>query len=171
MPTALAFGQDSLSVSASAPTVSVAPRNAGRSFLRLPGLEYSFELKARCTGGRRPAAVSLSVADSRKSLTREELRDGGRATVNLKIPPAQIAPLPVADFCVIETEGGETAINPSNAQLAISSALSAQGSLLCEGENEQAMTYVSKALDVLLTCETPPLESEGGMEGNLSENP
>lgn len=172
MPTSPAFGRDSLTVSANAPTVRVAPRAAGRHFLRLPALEYSFELLASCTGGRQPAAVSLSVADSRKTLNSEELRNGGIATINLQIPPAQIAPLPVADFCVVDVPGEETTRDPSdNFQLAISSALSAQISLLCEDEDDQAMTYVSKALDVLLSCEMPPTESDGETVTESGENP
>ncbi|MEX1266847.1 MAG: hypothetical protein WEA08_07975, partial [Woeseia sp.] len=39
-----------LSLTADIPVVEVAPRQAGRSFVQLPTLQYSFQLEARCAG-------------------------------------------------------------------------------------------------------------------------
>ena len=44
-------------------------------------------------------------------------------------------------------------ISAAPSQIAIPSVLSAQVSLLCEGDEDQAITYVSRALDVSLRCD------------------
>jgi len=152
-----AHGRDSLSVSANSPTVIVAPRDAGRSFMRLPSLEYVFEILAKCADGRRPKSVSLNVAHSRKSLAAEQIADDGPTEFNLRVPASQIAPLAVENFCVIDREQADDDLQTI---LSISSALSAQVSLRCESENEETMTYVSRSLGVSLVCNAKPVEEE-----------
>jgi hypothetical protein len=151
-----AHGKDSLSVAASSPTVSVAPRNPGRNFLRLPTLEYVFEVLVKCSDGRSPKSLSLNVADSRRSLLAEQIVDDGPTEISLNIPASQIAPLVVEDFCVAAIEENGEAASDAQTQISIPSALSAQASLLCEGEDDKTMTYVSRTLDVSLVCERPP---------------
>lgn len=151
---------DSLSVVANAPMVSVAPRDPGRNFMRLPALEYMFEIRANCADGRLPKSVSLNVADSRKSLAADQIVIDGPTALSLKIPASQIAPLVVANFCVAPAAQDADV----QAQVSISSALSVQASLLCEGEDDKAMTYISRPLDVSLVCERKTEEQDSPSE-------
>lgn len=159
-----AHGKDSLSVVVNSPTVSVAPTNPGQKFMRLPTLEYIFAVRAKCADGRSPKSLSLNVADSRRSLAAEQIVSNGPTEISLKIPASQIAPLVVEDFCVAASEENGGPASDAQTQVSIPSALSAQASLLCEGESDKTMTYVSRTLDVSLVCERPSRE-----EASLSE--
>ncbi len=153
-----AYGKDSLSVVANSPTVSVAPRDPGRNFLRLPTLEYVFEVRAKCSNGRLPKSLSLNVADSRSSLAADKIVNDGPTEISLQVPASQIGPLVVEDFCVAAAEEDDEPLSDVQTQVSIPAALSAQASLLCEGEDEKAMTYVSQTLDVSLVCESASRE-------------
>lgn len=157
---ASAQGRDSLSVSANAPTVSVAPRDSGRSFMRLPTLEYVFEIHAKCSDGRMPKSISLNVADTRMSLAAEQIASDGPTEFSLQVPASQIAPLAIENFCIAEDGDDENIDDDMQTELSVESALSAQASLLCEGEDDRAMTYVSRPLDVSLVCDAVSEEEE-----------
>ena len=153
----LATAEDahSLRISADAPTVTVAPRNRRSNQLRLPALEYVFEVSARCAEPFDAGAVSLTVADSRRSVDAEELERND--AVRLTIPAAQLAPVPVNDFCIEPDDSGEDGAAHDGGRsetLTLPSALSASASLLCVSETERRMTYASTGLDVKLVCET-----------------
>lgn len=160
---------DSLSVAANVPTVSVAPRDVGRNFMRLPALEYLFEIRASCSDGRVPKSVSLNVADSRKSLAADQIVDGGPTELSLQVPASQIAPLVVENFCISLTGEDADAASDARKQVSISSALSAQASLLCESEDDKAMTYVSRPLDVSLVCERVTEEEDAPSQYRAEE--
>lgn len=149
-------GRDKLSVTANAPTIAVAPRTQGRTFLQLPALEYRFEVRTHCAGNRRAESLSLAVADSRASLGADEIASNGPTEMRLTIPARQIAPLAIENFCVLPEERDGDRFDDTPVEIRISAALSAQASLLCAGEEDKAMTYVSAALDVSLQCQEPP---------------
>lgn len=155
-----AQGKDSLSVTANSPTVPVAPRDPDRNFLRLPALEYVFQIRANCSEGKLPKSLSLNVADSRKSLAAEQIVSDGPTEFSLQIPASQIAPLVIEDFCVAAADGGGNPANDAQTQIFISSALSAQASLLCESDDDKTMIYVSRTLDVSIVCEGSTIEEE-----------
>ena len=147
-----AASKDTLSVVADAPLVSLTPRNPGRNFVRLPTLEYIFEIQTHCSDNRSPESLSLNVADTRKSLPAGQIISDGPTEIRLRIPASQIAPLVIEGFCVVQPEEiGDRTTAP--AQITIPAALSAQASLLCEGVEDQAMIYVSRSLDVSLVCD------------------
>ncbi len=158
-----AVGKDTLSVAADAPAVALAPRNPGRNFVRLPTLEYKFDIRTKCSDERLPVSLSLNVADTRKSLPADKIVSDGPTEVSLRIPAGQIAPLVIEDFCVVQDEGDDDGMSEAQTQITIPAALSAQASLLCEGDEDKAMTYVSRPLDVLLVCERAP-ENESSDE-------
>lgn len=155
-----ALGKDTLSVMADAPVVPVSPRNPGRSFIRLPTLEYRFKIQTQCTDSRSPGSLSLNVADTRKSLAADQIVSGGPTEISLRIPASQIAPLVVEDFCVMPGDKIIDGTVEAAMQMTIPSALSAQASLLCEGAEDKTMTYVSRPLDVALVCEPLPDSTE-----------
>lgn len=150
------LAKDTLTVAADAPAVTLAPRNPGRSFVRLPTLDFKFEIRTECSDERLPGSLSLNVADTRKSLPADKIVRDGPTEVSLRIPAGQIAPLVIQDFCVVQAEEDGNEISEAQTQITIPAALSAQASLLCEGDEDKAMTYASRPLDVLLVCERPP---------------
>ena len=147
---ALALAEDShsLEISAVAPTVTIAPRSRRNNLIRLPALEYVFEVSAECAEPFDAGSLSLTVADSRRSLDAEELAQTG--AVRLTVPANQLAPVPVSGFCV----GPEERDDDGAATLTLRSALSASASLLCVSDTERKMTYASAGLDVVLVCES-----------------
>ncbi len=155
-----ALSKDTLSVIADAPVVPLSLRGPGRNFVRLPTLEYTFEIQTQCTESRSPRSLSLNVADTRKWLAADEIVIDGPTEIRLRIPASQIAPLVIEDFCVVPgAEDGEGNSDPT-AQITIPAALSAQASLLCEGDEDKVMTYVSRPLDISLVCERAPSDEE-----------
>lgn len=150
-------------ITVNVPVVAVSPQPGDRHFLNLPSLEYQFRIEPRCETGWRPESFSLNVADSRVSLSGAELNEGTRELL-LRVPARQIAPVPVAGFCVIgEAEKGsaEAASGRSKpgSQLGIGGALSAHASLVCGSDDARDITYVARPLDVLLSCEAPQPEA------------
>lgn len=163
-----AVARDFLSVAANAPAVNIAPRNPGRNFVRLPTLEYEFEIHSRCTDSRTPESISLNVADTHESLQADKIANDGPTRISLRIPASQIAPLVVEDFCVVPGEDDDDAASEARSliqsQITIPAALSAQASLLCANGDDKAMTYVSRTLDVSLVCERSANDTEAADE-------
>ena len=156
--------RDTLSVAADTPAVPLSPRSPGRNFVRLPTLEFRFEIRTHCSDGRSPEALSLSVADTRKSLSAGQIISDGQTEISLRIPASQIAPLVVEDFCVVQVAENGDRISEAPTQITIHAALSAQASLLCEGDEDKAITYVSQPLDISLVCNMPALDEASQVE-------
>lgn len=159
----------SVDIRASVPVVAVSPQPGDRHFLDLPSLEYRFQVEPRCEAGWQPEWFSLNVADSRISLTAVELNDTA-GEVRLRVPARQIAPVPVAGFCVIaeadKGSGEEREAGPqSPRERGIGGALSAHASLVCGSNGARDITYVAHPLDVLLSCEAPQPEAAGSSGG------
>lgn len=150
-------------ITANVPVVAISPQPTDRHFLNLPTLEYRFQIEPRCEAGWQPQSLSLNVADSRVSLTGAELNEKG-GEILLRVPARQIAPVPVAGFCVI-ADADEGSIRAARQQeespdlpreLDIGGALSAHASLVCGSDGARDITYVARPLDVQLSCEAPP---------------
>lgn len=132
--------------------------------MELPTLAFEFEIRAYCADGRRAKSVTLNVADTRRSLTADQIKSDGPTEVTLEVPADQLAPLAIDGFCTVKDgEKVETAADVQ-VELNVFSALSAQASLLCEGEDGTAMTYVSRGLDVSLVCEPAAEDMESASE-------
>lgn len=153
-------GQD-VTVRPRTPVVDVAPRRAGRQFLELPALEYTFEVEARCEDDWTAESLSLNVADSQVAFGPGQLSGGGQQKVVLNVPARQLAPVAVHDFCLLPEDTMPRDAEASS-RLTIRAVLSAQASLLCASEQERRITYVSQPLDVTLTCKAPGLVETGG---------
>jgi len=153
-----------IEISADVPTVTVTHRRAGRFVLRLPSLTYTLTLTAYCEENWHPASVSISIADSRKTLDAEQLELSAVLELELQVTSNQIAPVPIERFCIKDDQKdfqpGDTGDNKELASadentIIISAALSAQASLLCATDSEQSITYITKPLDVMLECSVP----------------
>jgi len=143
-----------LSVRPDVPEIALDPRPPGRSYVILPELSYRFQLEPRCPAGFRPASVSLGIADTQSRLA----ADGDGLEAELTVPAAQLAPLPLADFCELPAgpgdAGGGTGTRPAEAggRLEVGAALSVQASLTCADGERERMTFVSTPLALTLVC-------------------
>jgi hypothetical protein len=139
------------------PVVDVPAHPAGRQFLDLPALEYTFDVEAHCNDDWVPESLSLNVADSRVVLGEDQLSGAEPSKVVLSVPARQLAPVAVHGFCLLEDDpkpGTDPAVPTVTASpLTIRAVLSAQASLLCRKEAQRRITYVSQPLDVRLACE------------------
>ena len=143
-----------LGVSADTPVVSVSTRPEGRNFMRLPALEYAFVIESGCRATLMPASMSLSIADTRISMSGDDLGDEPTVEVTLLVPAGQIGPVAVERFCVVTDQANGLLEQTTR----IPAILSAQAALICSSETASEIVYASTSLDVILNCEaeTPP---------------
>ncbi len=164
-PLTVADTQPRIALTANAPLVRVSPQPAGRHFINLPALDYSFNIDARCSDDWIAESLFLNVADTRLRFNAQQLAGNQHDRLVLRVSERQLAPIAVHDFCAIESTdasagSGSVAGNaPTEApvrldarELKISAALSAHASLRCASDTQQKVTYVSQPLDLTLAC-------------------
>ena len=147
-----AEGKHSLTISAAPPVVTIEPRNPRSNSVRLPSVEYVFEIRPQCADPFDAGSVSLTVADSRRTLSADDLEQDAASEIRLTVPSGQIAPVPLSDFCIAQESADAPTMTDGATALTIPAALSASASLLCVSDSEQTMTYASASLDVELVC-------------------
>lgn len=150
--TIIAADESALVVSSSTPDVNIKTRTSDRYSIRLPALQYEFQLEIDCEAGYEPDSVLLSVADTRKRFAVNEMPSDSDSGFSLKIPASQIAPLSVEGFCLASGSGGQQETD----RVTVRGILSAQVSLLCSGDDDQQLMYASQSLDVTLNCGEEP---------------
>lgn len=134
----------------STPTVTIAPVAAGRQAILLPGISLSIAVTPACDSGWQARSLSLSIADIRRSATVAKQAGQDEISFDFEIPGAQLAPVVIEDFCVIDgAPAGE------DAPLRLTGYMSAQAALRCSRDEEEKVTYSSKAFDVLVSCARP----------------
>ena len=105
-----------------------------------------------------PQSVSLSIADTRKSIPIDQPAESATdVQLVLNVPAKQLAPLVIDNFCPIfektnETDGGKNANLAEAEETTVRSVLSVQAALLCVHEDRQEMVYRSIPLDIALDC-------------------
>ena len=142
-----------IEITADVPTITVSPRRPGRTSMQLPSLTYELSVIVECEANWHPESVSISVADSRATLTADQLQTSTRPGLKLLIPSNQIAPLRVEYFCIVGGGDEPGTVRPNT--ITIPGVMSAQASLRCVTESTKSTMYVSKPLDVILECATP----------------
>lgn len=142
---------DRLFVDAEPAVASIGLQPGGRKLIRLPELEYTLHISANCGAGRTPESISVSIADSTRTISGEDL--GGEdlpvsvsLDTSVRVAARQIAPLPIQGFCISENEAPRS--------LLVTAALTAQFSLRCVKDDEHTIVFRAQALDVVLNCET-----------------
>jgi hypothetical protein len=141
-----------LRVTPTTPDVNIKVRSNDGYAIRLPVLQYEFLIEAVCAAGFMPESVMLSVADTRKRVAAIDLGEGPDASITMRIPAKQIAPLSAEGFCLASDN------NNKLEAVTVRGVLSAQASLLCTDDEDQQITYASQSLDVTLSCDTDPAE-------------
>lgn len=150
-----------LLLTANTPRVEIARRSAARNYLRLPALEFAFQFTAQCAGGFSPQSMSLSIADSRKSLSAEQLANmAADAELTITVPAKQLAPIAIENFCIVTATEAGAITSPAKQAITLPAAFSAQGSLLCVYEDQQEMIYTSHSLGITLVCDSVDEETE-----------
>jgi len=142
---------DRLLVRAEPAVASIGLQPGGRRLIRLPELEFALHISAYCEAGRTPESISVSIADSTRTISGEDLGAGDLpASISLdtsvRIAARQIAPLPIQGFCISEDQASRS--------LLVTTALTAQFSLRCVKDDEHTIVFRARALDVVLNCET-----------------
>jgi hypothetical protein len=142
-----------LNVTASEPQIHISRRAGRRDYLHLPSLEYAFLLSARCGAEFEPLSVSLSIADSRKSLPANHLAElASGVELKMTVPAKQLAPLAIENFCVENEDEKKPDTASTEATVLVHAIYSAQASLLCGNDDQQQIVYASRPLDVTLIC-------------------
>lgn len=144
-PLVLAAETTRLEAEAARADASVRPMVAGSKNLQLPSLDFRINVEARCPDGKVAESLSISVADSRITLRRDEIADTNNHTVDLTIPASQVAPLSVENFCLAEDGGSQ--------ELLVEDAFSAHLSLRCSSEDGESIVYATRPLPVTLVCD------------------
>lgn len=147
-----------IEIIADVPSVAVAPRRSGRVTLQLPSLIYALSVTLSCDHDWKPDAVSINVADSRVSLTADQLQSGESLQLELRVPSNQIAPLRLEQFCISDEQGSVRVQD----RMSVPSVLSAQASIRCTTGSAQSIRYVSVPLDVSLECIADPVQEKSG---------
>ncbi|MDJ0906081.1 MAG: hypothetical protein QNI96_08695 [Woeseiaceae bacterium] len=126
----------------------VQPLAEGRRLVRLPALEFEFGIEARCGPEQAVRSISISVADTRKTLESDDIPEVSIVSTAVTLPARQLAPVAVDGFCPESQVAGSS--------LLLRDAVTAQVSLRCTGEDGDSITYASQPLDVTLVCEIDP---------------
>lgn len=139
------------------PAVAIVPRQAsGRRLVQMPALAYRIEVETRCASGKRPQSISISVADTRATLTGDDLLGGSPFTAAIEVSPQQLAPLAIQNFCARDGSGGESML--------VRAVLTANVSLRCASSTQQTIRFETRALDVSIECEAvaEPVADDAG---------
>ena len=136
---------DRLAVEADPAVASVARLGDGRQLVRLPELVFPLRISAHCGRGGELRSISVSVADTRKTISGEELSTREPLRTSVTVSPRQIAPLALQGFCDADGAAGQSML--------LATALTAQVSMRCERNDEQSILFDARPLDVRLICE------------------
>ena len=95
----------------------------------------------------RAEAMSVSIADTQRTYSGDEISQQTLFEISLSIPRQQIGPIPIQRFC--RAGKGE---DEGESVLHIRDAFTAHLSLRCADENARTIVYASQPLDVALEC-------------------
>ena len=112
----------------------------------LPALEYTLTIEPQCAPDMQAESISISIADTRKTIRGIELDEQPVLETTIRIPRKQVGPLAVDDFCRSDQSG------TTPASVRVADVFTAQLSLSCVGEEARTIVYVSEPLDVNLQC-------------------
>ena len=139
-----AFADGSVVVAAAQAEATVAPRTAKRQLVNLPALNFELQATVRCAGTAK--SLTLSVADTAKTLRADELVDEDPAAAALKVPARQVALAASSHFCLAD--------DPTSAnELTVPGFVTAHASLRCATDDRDSAHFASAQLEVRLVCQ------------------
>ncbi len=119
-------------------------QQAGRNLVRLPDIEFRLGISTYCANSGQPESLSITIADTHRTLRAAELQAGDTLDVAMRIPARQIAPLAMREFCIDTRSESESVL--------ITSALAVQASLRCSRGEEQSIVFAAEPLDIRVDC-------------------
>jgi hypothetical protein len=160
---------EQLLVDAQAAIVQIDAVSEDRQLIKLPNLQFELAIKPLCGAAGRVESISVSVADTRQSYGVDDINEQSVVNAPLSVPSQQLGPLRIGDFCRTTI-----ADNAEDLEMTIQGALTAHLSLRCLNDEEQSITYVSQALDVVLRCnnvDDASIESPEDQESSAEPEP
>jgi hypothetical protein len=158
-----------LLVDAQAAVVEIDAVANDRQLIRLPSLQFALAIKPLCGATGRVESISVSAADTRRNYGVDDIDEQSVIDAALSIPSQQLWLVRIGDFC--RTPIANTA---EDTELTIQGALTAHLSLRCVNDEEQSITYVSQALDIVLRCnnvDDGSIESPRDQESSAESDP
>ncbi len=149
VPPANADGQ--VIVAAQETAAIVEPRAASLKLVNLPALEFALRAAIRCKGDA--ISLTLSVADTFKTLGRDELAGKRAAEATLTVPARQLALAASSRFCIDEDE---EAVD----ELLVPGLATVHASLQCARDGAMSAHFASAPLQVRLNCARRPEEPQ-----------
>ena len=135
---------DTLRVDAEPAVAVLTTQQAGRNLVNLPPLEFRLSLSPHCAAGGRPESLSITIADTQRTLRGDDLQVTPPIDVSMRVSASQLAPFALRAFCVDPASGGESLLLPST--------LAAQLSLRCARDDEPSMVFAAHPLDIRVDC-------------------
>jgi hypothetical protein len=135
---------DRLRIHAEPAVAVLAMQQGGRNLVRLPDIEFPLGISIYCANSGQPESLSITIADTHRTLRAEELQAAKTVDVAMRIPARQIAPLALQEFCIDTSSEGESVF--------ITAALAVQASLRCSRGEEQSIVFAAAPLDIRVDC-------------------
>ena len=136
------------------PAVAVlAVQQGGRNLVRLPDIGFQLGISTYCANSGQPASLSITIADTRRTLRTEDLRGTRTVDISMRVPASQIAPLALREFCIDPASEGESIL--------ITSALALQASLRCSRGDNQSIVFAAEPLDIRVDCVRSAVSATG----------
>ena len=143
VPQQMPVARNELTVQAVEAVAQISPRARSQRQIETPKVSFSLQVQFACMGDATPQLLSIGISDT---LYRHIPVAGQRSLLaSVEVPPEQIAPINVGDFCIAEPTGtGNTLLVPGVA--------TAQVSLRCDRNAPPAMQVTSVPLPLRLIC-------------------
>ena len=135
---------DRLRVDAEPAVAELAMQQGGRTLVNLPQLEFRLSVTPHCAAGGKPESLSITIADTQKSLRGEDLQSTTSIDVSMLVSASQLAPFALREFCVDPASVGES--------LLLTAVLAAQVSLRCARAETQSVVFAAEPLDIRVDC-------------------
>ena len=142
---------DGVVIAAQETQATVQPRAVRSRLIELPALDFALRAVIRCKG--EAASLTLSVADTFRTLGRDALAEKRATDLVLSIPGRQLALAASSRFCVVgDDESADELLVPGLA--------TAHASLQCDGDGQRSAHFASAPLQVRISCAREPVERQ-----------
>ena len=146
-----ASAEDRVSLAGQETEAVIEPREAQQRVARLPALTFDLRVAIECPG--ETESLTLSIADTFKTLGKEDLESPRSAETSLRVPASQLTLGTGDNFCVRD------AAEEATDELAVPGFLTAFASLRCAGQEGPSMHFASAPLQVRLSISRSLLTS------------
>jgi hypothetical protein len=135
---------DMLQVDAEPAVAVLAVQQDRRSLMHLPDIGFRLGIAAYCANGGQPESLSITIADTKRTLRAEDLQGIRTIDISMRVPARQIAPIALQEFCVDRASEGDSVL--------VTSALAVQASLRCSRGDDQSIVFAAEPLDIRVDC-------------------